>query len=378
MNRRRPMMIRHFQSELKRQGFDLCHPIHTSWYNNLIKEDGLVENGSLELLPEPPTIVDDEEEDAHVDGVGERISSSYNALLIGNTKHIWPIFINWLSSKIDRIKEEGNHNGTLTDREALDNIKNPFDTFVVESIHQAIERCGSSTHPEIKCCELFWSSGKRQTLNFDQSNESNHSDADLMAETKNNTNNYHCYCVDDETSFLVSMQRVATTTGKYWLDTEATKLCIHPEYGTWTAFRTLVLFETRGDQSSRSAPIASPPPPPLPSTCTCPVSSDEIRLAKEIFDYALDRSSSSETQGYGTTVNKSWKELCDYIHDTSCTGSSWDKVPETMKPWIQLRDSISVGRENWRYGQEQLLYHYTRDSDILLEELLRIRREGQS
>jgi hypothetical protein len=99
------------------------------------------------------------------------------------------------------------------------------------------------------------------------------------------------------------------------------------------------------------------------------VSPDEIRLAKEIFEYALDVSSS---EGYGTTLNKSWQELCDYLDDISCTGSSWDKVPKTMRPWIQLRDSISVGREKWKYGQEQLLYHYTRDSEILLMELIRV------
>ena len=139
-------MIRHIQYELKHRGFDLCHPLHTSWYNNLIKKDGLVENGSLELLPEPPAIP----------------SYNYNAILIGNTKHIWPVFILWLSSMVDRKKDEStdnnnnnNNNSTLTDREALDTITNPFDTFVMESIQQTIQRCGMA-HPEIKCRELFW------------------------------------------------------------------------------------------------------------------------------------------------------------------------------------------------------------------------------
>jgi hypothetical protein len=306
-------------------------------------------------LPEPPTIVcgiDD------VDGDDESTStSSFNTILIGNTKNIWPIFLSWLSSMVDRIKE-GNTNSTISDREALDLIVNPFDTFVMESIKHIIQRCGEHD-PEIKCCELFWSSGKRQKIDFDQPDESNDLDVVCSADS---SKNYHCY-VDDDASFLVSMQRVATTTGKYWLDSEATKLCVHPEYGTWTAFRTLILFETRSNLSC-SIPLAPPP-------CSCPVSPDEITLAKEIFDYALNMSSSSDTQGYGTTLSKSWKELCDYLHNTSCTGSTWEKVPDTMKPWIQLRDSISVGREKWRYGQEQLLYHYNRDSEILLIELMK-------
>jgi len=349
-------MIRRVQYELKQGGFDLCHPLHTSWYNNLIKEEGLVENGSLGLLPEPPTIVVDDDDDDD-----DEPTSSFNAILIGNTKRIWPIFISWLASMVDRIKER-DENSTISDREALDLIASPFDTFVMESIRQIIQRCGEHD-PEIKCCELFWSSGKRQKVNFDPSDES--LDEKVMNGGESSNINYHCY-VDDEKSFLVSMQRVATTTGKYWLDTEATKLCVHPEYGTWTAFRTLVLFEQRSHPSC-SIPLAPPP-------CTCPVSPNEITLAKEIFDYAFNISSSSDTQGYGTTLSKSWKELCDYLHNTSCTGSTWEKVPDTMKPWIQLRDSISVGRQEWRYGQDQLLYHYTRDSEILLVELMKARR----
>jgi hypothetical protein len=340
-------MIRHIQYELKQRGFDLCHPLHTSWYNNLINEDGLVENGSLELLPVPPTIVDD---DGGTTTTSTTSCNYYNAILIGNTKHIWPIFIHWLSSMVDRKMKESID---LTDREALKTITNPFDTYVMESIHQTLQRC-SMSHPEIKCCELFWSSGKRQKLY----------DVDRLEESYVDSGANHNNNADDETSFLVSMQRVATTTGMYWLDNEATKLCVHPEYGTWMAFRVLVVLETPSCSCCCSIPLA-------PTPCSCPVSSDEIRLAKEIFEYALDM---SRTEGYGTTLNKSWQELCDYLHDISCTGTSWDKVPKQMKPWIHLRDSISVGRERWKYGQEQLLYHYTRDSEILFMELMKVQR----
>ena len=43
-----------------------------------------------------------------------------------------------------------------------------------------------------------------------------------------------------------------------------------------------------------------------------------------------------------------------------------------MKPWIELRNAISVGRDDWKYDEAQLLYHYTKDPNILRKELSRI------
>ena len=48
------------------------------------------------------------------------------------------------------------------------------------------------------------------------------------------------------------------------------------------------------------------------------------------------------------------------------------KVLDTMKPWILLRDCISVGRKEWRYDDAQLVYHYTKDPEIMRKELERI------
>jgi hypothetical protein len=50
----------------------------------MIKREGLVDSGTLQLLPEPSSIRDQED------------GTVYNAFLIGNTKHIWPIFLGWL------------------------------------------------------------------------------------------------------------------------------------------------------------------------------------------------------------------------------------------------------------------------------------------
>ncbi|KAL3775977.1 hypothetical protein HJC23_006325 [Cyclotella cryptica] len=322
-------MLRSIQRELRQKGFDLCHPIHTTWYNNLIRSEGLIDSGTLEVLPEPSAIHD------------KQNGAVYNAVLIGNTKTIWPVFLNWLADQCHQ-------------------ISNPLDTFVEQIIHHALEHCCRDS-PEIKCYEFFWSNGKRQRVN----------NKEILTESTghdfNKTNNqYHCFDYQD-TSFLVSMQRVAKVSGQYWHDDEATKLCVHPEYGTWTAFRTVVVFE----QNTQTQLNCIPPEPQL---CPCPVSDEEIKKAKEVFDHAL-KISSSDVEGYGATLDKSWAQLCTYLHNTMCSGSDWDKVPSSMKPWIQLRDVISVGRQMWKYSDAQLLYHYTKDPEILSRELNRIREK---
>jgi len=336
------MVCDDIQRELVNRGFDLCHPIHTSWYNNLIISEGLVESGTLKLLPEPLSFDDGE-------------GRIYNALLIGNTKSIWPVFLNWLSTQVDEQKKDGS---IISDEQALAQIASPFDTFAQSSITDTIKQCCSKEQSDISSYQLFWSNGKSQKVDVDTGDDSTNTTDSVSVEDKSN----HCFN-DASDSFLVSMQRVATTTGEYWHDDDATKLCVHPEYGTWTAFRVVVVFQTKS-----TCGVADIPPTPPP--CPCPVSEEESKAAKKVFDYALQMSSSNDI-GYAATLNKSWAEIAEYF-ETISSGSEWSKVDETLKPWIQLRDCITVGREKWKYTDAQLLYHYTRDAEILLDELKRI------
>lgn len=333
------------ERELQRFGFDLCHPMHTSWYNNLVKSEGLVESGTLQTLPEPPCATSEGEDN-------NGCIKGCNAVLVGNTKKIWPVFLKWLASEIDQRRET---NLQLVDGEALSRMKSPFDTFVAESIVEALRRT-CQNNKELISYELFWSNGNRQKINCDKIS------TDCLEDGGGCNIEYHCYDGKKD-SFLVSMQRVATTTGEYWHDDEATKLCVHPEYGTWTAFRTVVVFETK--RHSSNIPL-------VPSPCPCPVTVEERELAKTIFNYALEMSSSDE-QGYGATLDKSWEQLCKYLHSAVCSGSKLDDVPASMKPWIQLRDCINVGKSNWRYSEAQLLYHYTKNPEILCLELRRMK-----
>jgi hypothetical protein len=351
-----------------------CHPINTAWYNQIIENEGLVDSGTLKLLPVPsPSIQNDAGPDP----------SSYNAVLIGNTKTVWPSFIHWLAIKLEQKKRKlvGSDGGVATHHHhetAADDVirSNPFDSFCEESLSRSLQElcCGEENESKkITSYELFWSNGKRQTFFTNNSTKQKlEHDTDVPI-----NNQYHCYDDKTQDSFLVSMQRVASVSGEYWHDEENTKLCVHPVHGTWTAFRALVIFETENSYNDTSigsssgggrSNIVSLPPP-----CPCPLSEEEMKEAKQIFDYALEMNTSgqgsSNIGSYGTQANKTWDELCTYLHNQVCKGSDWDEVPESMKPWIELRNAISVGRSDWKYDEAQLLYHYTKDPNILRREL---------
>mmetsp|Transcript_15677 Transcript_15677/g.25769 ORF Transcript_15677/g.25769 Transcript_15677/m.25769 type:complete len:378 (+) Transcript_15677:118-1251(+) len=368
------LLLRSIKQKLQTSGFDLCHPIHTAWYNQMIQNEGLVEKGALQLLPEPsPSIVQSDEE------------PSYNAVLIGNTKVVWPSFIDWLAVKVKEKKRQqdivcvGSAATHHRHETAVEDVihSNPFDTYCEESLSRSLQElcCRGDESKKITSYELFWSNGKRQKF-FTNSTERHEHDTDVSI-----NNQYHCFD-NKQSSFLVSMQRIASASGQYWHDEENTKLCVHPVFGTWMAFRALVIFETEhsylNDTSNRSSSGGRSNTVSLPSPCPCPLSEEEMKEAKKIFDYALEMNtvsgqSSNNIGSYGTQANKTWDELCTFLHNQVCKGSDWDEVPESMKPWIELRNAISVGRSDWKYDEAQLLYHYTKDPNILRRELERIK-----
>jgi hypothetical protein len=387
------LLLRSIRKKLQSNGFDLCDPLHTAWYNHLISKEGLVESGALKFLPEPSSSVLDGESD------DDTTSPSYNAVLIGNTKTIWPSFIDWLAMKVGEKKrlqqdediksscssiirdDDGSDIKSSHERAVEDVIdSNPFDKYCEESLSRSLQELllrSEDASKSITSYDLFWSNGKRQKVTI-SNNNGHHQLNDISPNEV-----YHCYN-DTQDSFLVSMQRIASVTGQYWHDEANTKLCVHPLYGTWTAFRALVIFETtenldNSDERSsgnRSTTPSVPPSPPPP--CPCPVSKEEMEEAKKIFDYALEMnmtdsgSDDNNIGSYGTQSNKSWAQLCTFLHNQVCQGSDWDEVPESMKPWIELRDVISIGRDDWKYDEAQLLYHYTKDPNILRKELSRI------
>ena len=428
------LMIDTLRDECAKKGFDLCDPIHTQWYNDLIEEEGHVAKGTLLKLPEPSGITM-EGEDGHGDHGG--ISFSYNAVLIGNSKSIWPKFIDWLSLEYERKLKHVNTNNTNSDggdddpkeeekerderdEQILNQVLNgnPFDTFVTESLSQVFQSycCNCSSSDTVKASqslslasyEFYWSNGVHSKVDLEEEasgggggGDSSTSGCGRPQSVKEHDDDYHCYAnanananaanenendtrtsTTSTTSFLVSMQRVAKVTGKYWHDEEGTKLCVHPTFGTWKAFRAVIVFYKKDTRSfdlssSRTRTVATTSRPKAPPMCTCPVDPDEIQKAKEVMEYALkmsvgENATNTNTSNVGLGYGGKSNDLCTYLHNSVTSGSDWSKVSPTMRPWLQLRDCISVGRDDYKYCDNQLLYHYTKDTAILKRELLNL------
>ena len=100
----------------------------------------------------------------------------------------------------------------------------------------------------------------------------------------------------------MSFTRLAVATGLGSL--AASNLVIHPIYGPWFAMRAVVVVD--GDPPSR-LPIASP--------CTC-------------------------------------VDACRTTLQTALASTSWEA-------WLAVRDAC--GLRAWRYPDEQIRYHYTKE-----------------
>ncbi len=370
--------------ECKKNGFDLTHTFHTCWYNDLIEKEGHVKSGVLNRLPCPTATITSTssstiESASDTEGGVKDTSTkfhNYNAFLIGNTKTIWPFFIEWLSSrtKLNSQQGGGQHNEEEEDVVLLE--KNPFDAFCKDMITDIVENFYGNCSlldedDDCTCFDVFLSSGKRyKMIPVREGSVDTGASADVGTNTKRKLQ-----VLEEENDFLVSMQRIAILTGSYWYDDAGSKLCVHPKYGTWHAFRAVVVVSTETKSLSSSLSVTgdqpvAPPPPVIP----CPITQGEIDDCTKMMDYALRMSSSdhsSNSDGMNTIHN------LEIRHETKTRlleNFTLEKVSKKLTPttlgWIGLRDAISLGRDNYRYDKEQLCYHYTRDAEILKNVLL--------
>jgi len=147
------------ENDLFAVGFDICHSFHPSVYNEYIAKQN---------LPLNPL-------------ASEETSTGY---LIGNTKHLWPIFMKWYNSSESKIDNPlDNYCQTSIDAILTDHFRSPFSI------------------------QVYWSSES---------------------------------CADK----LVSMQRAAYCSGLSYLDSKS-HLTIHPIYGTWHSFRAVVVVTNK-------------------------------------------------------------------------------------------------------------------------------------
>lgn len=152
-------------------GFDIFHPFCPKWYNGSLVRDNL----SNELMPLP---------------------ENGRGYLIGNTKHLWPLFKNWY--KLQQSSK----------------MQDPLDKYCRE----CIETCLAKQFDK-SSFTVFWS-----------------------AKT--------------QPGQLVSMQRVAMETGFAYHDS-TTQLAIHPTFGAWHAYRAVVILHDADmkENSSQPTPI---------------------------------------------------------------------------------------------------------------------------
>ena len=335
-------------------GFDICHPFHTKWYNDRIQQEGLVASGQLQEIL------------ADTDGTS---SSSRAAWLVGTTKSIWPLFCQWL---VEQYKAEYDKNGSISSRssnrmtktprevvtreqsiamETVAHRQDPFDTFCDDQLRRLL-RCHASVSSQAQSYEIYWTHGGKETYAINDEGV-----ASLQQQQQQQQR--------QDKDFLVSMARAAQVAGLCWNDDEGTKMCVHPKYGTWHTFRAVVVL--LGDDHKNNNVR---PPPPIPQ---CPVKLEEINAAKKQMQMAIQLSAADNSGvDHGKdNMTETAKSLGKYLRHAVCDGSDWSLVPPSMQAWIDLRDSFSLGRNAFRYSDPQLLYHYTKDPGILINEIKR-------
>ena len=150
-----PDEYKELASALSYHGFDICHPFHTSWYNAHLDRENL---SSIRRLP-----------------LGK-------ALLVANTRRIWPSFLSWLRSQGTPIPMD------------------PFDKYTSTVVTNLVQQ-----HCRNKDVQIFWDHERRSDL-------------------------------------LVSMLRVAAASGLCYVHSFA-QLAIHPHFGPWLSLRAVVLYE---------------------------------------------------------------------------------------------------------------------------------------
>ena len=144
-----------------------------------------------------------------------------------------------------------------------------------------------------------------------------------------------------ETDILVSMQRVASVSGFAYHD-PITQLTVHSAYGTWHSYRAIVIIHD-DDDDDEAQETETAPPTPVPRL----LSKQEEECAREVMRRALQVSDT--------------KNLCPQLHG----GMEDPNIASVCTAWIAMRDCIERGRKEYRFDEDQLMYHYTKDVKFL-------------
>lgn len=258
--------------ELRASGFDLVQPMRVGWYNEYLVKLGLSTASTAYL-----------EKSGEQHASGEAAPFKLNplpdygrggnalAFIVGNSSALWPVFLRWLR------------------RQAKPRPKDPVDTYTESAISAAAARFAAGMCAPAH--EAFWAS-------------------------------------DMTPARLVDMNRAARVCALTYFSDEMF-LSVHPTFGSWVAFRAVLVFDLPADHLSEKRPA------PLPSLLT----DEEAAAAKVAFDAALKASSEVEL--------------------------SVDGMPRHLaEKWAAMRDCVGRGREH-RYDSLQSEYHYVKDPALL-------------
>ena len=137
---------------------------------------------------------------------------------------------------------------------------------------------------------------------------------------------------------LISMQRIAAVSGLCHLD-EASNMAIHPLFGPWLSFRAVILFHSGDMTNDGDGDLSAlPAPDPIPSLLT----QEEEANARAFVQKAFDKNTPKDDDA---SIRRGWVVKC----------------------LIASRDSAALGRsrEEHRFSDSQLMYHYTKDAKYL-------------
>ena len=397
-------------------GFDIFHgPFSPVVYNNILESEGLIKSGVLSKLPQEiaPTTSSSTN--------GNAATRPTTAYLIGNTKHLWPIFLRWLQKENKAKHQElvlgDNDSDVNIDIDiAIDNdhdhtdgerilIEDPLDTYEQSAIRDVVERV-CDCHPK----------DETNTLDNTSSSSSSSSNSD--------TNRMLYWSSDLTPARMVSMARIASGTGFSYLDPH-THLSVHPTFGTWHSYRAVLLLPMEESEFESECECESLVPllprPTTPTLLPNPMSPLDRRTARDAFDVALETSTNSRNKGKGKSKSKTTdlttsgekggetttattreeskeigekarSELSEELgrgnykkkkneddgddEQDGQEASSNLRKQKVATAWIALRDAISIGRETHRFDENQLWYHYTKDPRYLLNGIQSISLEN--
>jgi methylmalonic aciduria homocystinuria type C protein len=294
-----------FKSTLETYGIDILQPLALSWYNNCLPEHALASQ-----IPLPPSPTAEYSTTTKDDAL---------TLVIGNSKAIWPKFLECCASD-----------------SSILNDPHPLNAYMERSINTALAQSFppsflSSSSPVYGIYKIYWS----------------HTTANLRGGEG-----------------FVAMQRMAECCGLAYLD-HTCHLSFHPTFGPWFSLRCAIVVFCNGvvgtaqNFSSDGVPtgILTPPIP-----LNCPLDKETMLNVQAAAAAAFSSERKENDNGADGAGGKLFeiKDVC----------AKWEK-------WLAVRDAAAPGHP-YRYSEEQILYHYTGDRQLLRKIVSDFKRVNQS